>query len=66
MGENFLKTLRESKMISKTELARKAGISCMTLNSVEDGANCRLETKRKILLALSIELSDREKVFPNG
>ena len=52
--------------MSKAELARKAGISTLTIDRVEKGKSCRLETKRKIILALGLELSDRGKIFGNG
>ncbi|MDY6837674.1 MAG: helix-turn-helix transcriptional regulator [Thermodesulfobacteriota bacterium] len=64
MGKNVLREIRESFLMSKAELARKAGVSPVTLDRIEKGKNCRLETKRKILLALGYKLSEREKVFP--
>jgi DNA-binding XRE family transcriptional regulator len=60
---NFLKPYREKLLLSKAELARKAGISTLTIDRVEKGKTCRLETKRKIILALGLELSEREKIF---
>lgn len=63
MGKNALKQIRESFLMSKAELARKAGVSPITLDRIEKGKNCRLETKRKILLALGYKLSDRNKIF---
>lgn len=50
-------------MISKAELARKANISPLTIARIEQGKPCRTDTKRKILLALGMKISDREKVF---
>jgi DNA-binding XRE family transcriptional regulator len=64
MGNETLKEIRESFLMSKAELARKAGVSPVTLDRIEKGKNCRLETKRKILLALGYNLSEKEKVFP--
>ena len=64
MGQNAVKKIREGLLMSKAELARKAGISPLTIDSVEKGKNCRLETKRKILLALGYDLSSKSKVFP--
>ena len=61
--KNKVKKLREELLMSKSELARKAGISVITLNRVESGENCRMATKRKILQALGIKLSEHEKVF---
>jgi DNA-binding XRE family transcriptional regulator len=63
MGKNALKEIRESFLMSKAELSRKAGVSPITLDRIEKGKNCRLETKRKILLALGYKLSDRNKIF---
>ncbi len=60
---NSLKKYRERFLLSKAELARKAGISTLTIDRVEKGKNCRLETKRKIILALGLKLSERGKIF---
>jgi DNA-binding XRE family transcriptional regulator len=49
--------------MSKAELARKAGVSALTIDRVESGKSCRMDTKRKIILALGLKLSDKEKVF---
>lgn len=53
-------------MMSKAELARKAGLSTLTVDRVEAGKACRLDTKRKILQALGMKVSDRESVFGLG
>ncbi len=50
-------------MISKTELARKANISPLTIARIENGKPCRFETKRKIILALGYKISEKNKVF---
>jgi len=50
-------------MMSKAELSRKAGISPITITRIENGMLCRMETKRKILLALGYKISDKNKVF---
>jgi len=50
--------------MSKAELARKAGVSPLTITRIEGGYPCRMETMRKIILALGLNLTDREKVFP--
>jgi DNA-binding XRE family transcriptional regulator len=63
MGKNALKDIRESLLISKAELARKARVSPITIDRIEKGKKCRLETKRKILLALGYKLSEKTKVF---
>jgi DNA-binding XRE family transcriptional regulator len=64
MGNN-LQQIRESLLISKAELARKAGVSPITIDRLEKGKACRMETKRKILLALGYQLSEKDKVFGN-
>jgi DNA-binding phage protein len=53
-------------MMSKAELARKAGLSTLTIDRVEAGRPCRLDTKRKILLALGLRISDKDQVFGAG
>jgi len=63
MSKNDLKKIRESLMMSKAELARKANISTITITRIENGMPCRLETKRKIVLALGLKISDKNKVF---
>ena len=64
MAMNQVKKIRESLLMSKAELARKAGISPLTVDRIESGAPCRLSTMRKLILALGFRLEDREKVFP--
>ncbi len=60
---NNVQRYRESLMMSKAELARKAGLSSLTIDRVEAGRPCRLDTKRKILLALGLRVSDKDQVF---
>jgi DNA-binding XRE family transcriptional regulator len=60
---NNIKKIREEKMLSKTELARMAGISPLTLDRIEKGKACRMATKRKIILALGLEVHQKERVF---
>jgi DNA-binding XRE family transcriptional regulator len=60
---NTVKEMREKKMLSKSELARLAGISPLTLDRIEKGMACRMATKRKILLALGLNISQRKRVF---
>jgi DNA-binding XRE family transcriptional regulator len=63
MVKNALKEIRESLLMSKSELAREANVSPITITRIEEGKPCRLETKRKILLALGYSLSDSKKIF---
>lgn len=60
---NNLREHRIEQMMSKAELARKAGLSVLTIDRIEKGYGCRMDTKRKILRALGLKLSDRRKVF---
>jgi len=60
---NSVRKIRESMMMSKSELARKANVTVQTIDRVEKGKPCRLDTKRKIILALGYKLGDREKIF---
>lgn len=61
---NNVRRFREELLMSKAELARKAGLSALTIDRVEKGMQCRMDTMRKILLALGLKLTDRDKVFP--
>ena len=49
--------------MSKAELARKAGVSPLTIDRIERGESCRMDTKRKIILALGFSLNEKQKVF---
>ena len=64
MLKNKVKEIRESLLMSKAELARKARVSPLTVDRIERGEPCRMSTMRKIILALGLKLTDREKVFP--
>jgi DNA-binding XRE family transcriptional regulator len=63
MAKNSLKKVRESLLMSKSELAREANVSPITISRIEEGKPCRMETKRKILLALGYSLADAKKIF---
>lgn len=63
MASNNVQRFREALMMSKAELARKAGLSTLTIDRVEAGRPCRLDTKRKVLLALGLRISDKDRVF---
>ena len=63
MPSNNVQRFREALMMSKAELARKAGLSTLTIDRVEAGRACRLDTKRKVLLALDLRITDKDQVF---
>ena len=50
--------------MSKAELARRAGISPLTIDRIEKGMPYRMETKRKIMLAPGIDILERDRIFP--
>ena len=50
-------------LLSKSELARKAGLSPLTIDRIEKGYPCRVDTKRKIIHALGLKVSEKGKVF---
>jgi DNA-binding XRE family transcriptional regulator len=60
---NNLQRLREEQLLTKAELARKAGVSPLTVARIESGLECRMDTQRKIILALGMRPVDRNKVF---
>ena len=60
---NRVRQTRIDQMMSKAELARRAGLSVLTIDRVEKGLGCRMDTKRKILEALGLSLADRVRVF---
>ena len=63
MPANNVQRFREALMMSKAELARRAGLSTLTIDRIEAGRPCRLDTKRRILMALGLRVNDRDKVF---
>jgi len=62
-SKNNVRKLRMERMMSKAELARRASVSTLTVDRVERGMPCRMDTKRKILEALGLKPSDRVMVF---
>lgn len=63
ISANRVRQIREAKMMSKAELARKADVTVQTIHRIENGSECRLDTKRKIILALGFELASRTRIF---
>ena len=62
---NNVRKLRQRAMMSKAELARRAGVSPLTIDRVEAGCPCRMDTKRKILEALGLDPTAAPQVFPD-
>ena len=63
-NSNNVRKIREERLLSKMELARLAGVSAVTIDRIERGETCRMETKRKIILALGYNLADKDILFP--
>ena len=63
VSKNRVKETRESLLMSKAELAREAHVSPITISRIEQGLPCRMETKRKILFALGLKLTEKDKLF---
>ena len=61
---NRVRELRENRLMTQAQLARKAKVALRTIHSVEKGMNCRMDTKRKILIALGLRFEDKDVVFP--
>lgn len=61
---NNVRKIREERLMSKMELASLASISAATIDRIEHGEICRMETKLKIIFALGFALADKDKVFP--
>jgi len=65
LSRNIIRKIREELLMSKTELARTAEVSPLTISRVEQGKPCRMETKRKIILALGYDVSEKSTLFPD-
>ncbi len=63
-NHNNLKQIRNKALLSKAELARKAGVSVLTISRIECGEDCRMDTKRKVIQALGMKITEKGKVFP--
>ena len=63
--KNRVRELRENRLMTQAQLARKAKVALRTIHSVEKGMNCRMDTKRKILEALGLKPSARTEVWPD-
>ena len=60
---NNLRKVRQAMLLGKTELARLSGLSLLTIHRIEKGMSCRMDTQRKILIAMGIKFSQKHRVF---
>ncbi len=65
-SRNRVRELRENKLMTQVQLAKKARVAVRTIQSIERGMRCRMDTKRKVLLALDLSLEQRHQVFLNS
>jgi len=59
---------KENKRRAFTEqggTGQKSRCFSINIDRIERGKDCRMETKRKIILALGYKLSDKDKLFIN-
>jgi DNA-binding XRE family transcriptional regulator len=63
-AQNRVRETREELLLTRDDLARRAGVSLRTVWSVEAGHECRVETKRAILRALGVSRSRYRDIFP--
>ncbi|MDR2442399.1 MAG: helix-turn-helix domain-containing protein [Deltaproteobacteria bacterium] len=52
---------RTSQLLDKSSLARKAGVSALTITRLETGKPVLLSNIKKVLLALGYTVADRDK-----
>ncbi|RJO63409.1 MAG: XRE family transcriptional regulator [Myxococcales bacterium] len=60
---NNVQKIREQKLMSKAELARRCGLSVLTIDRLERGLPCRMDTMRKVIIGLGLSLDDKDLVF---
>jgi DNA-binding XRE family transcriptional regulator len=64
MSKNRVREIRENLLMTQAQLARKANVALRTIHSIEKGMNCRMDTKRKIVIAFGMRFEDKDLVFP--
>lgn len=61
--ENKVMEWRKKLLISRSELARRTGLSVVTIARIESGKPCRMDTMKKILIGLGFSVEEKNKVF---
>ncbi|MDR1487399.1 MAG: helix-turn-helix domain-containing protein [Deltaproteobacteria bacterium] len=54
---------RKSQLLDKSSLARKAGVSSLTVTRLESGKPVQLVNIKKIMMALGYTLQDKDRFF---
>ena len=62
---NRVRELRENKLMTQAQLARKAKVALRTIHSVEKGMNRRMDNKRKVRVGLGLSVEEKDQVFPS-
>jgi DNA-binding XRE family transcriptional regulator len=62
---NRVRELRRMRLMTQSQLARKAKVALRTIHSIEQGKDCRLDTKRKLIRAFEVPLENKDQVFPS-
>ena len=60
---NRVGELRKELLMTRNELAARAGVSLRTIWHIENGGGCRVRTKRKILRVLGVPKEQHRSVF---
>ncbi len=63
---NRISALRAARNMTRAQLADRSRVSVRRLSDIERGANCRMDTQRKLILALGFTLEARDEVFPRA
>ena len=63
LHKNRLLDWRKKLLMSRSELARRSELSVVTITRIENGESCRMDTMKKILHGLGLDIQDRDKVF---
>ena len=63
---NRVRELRETRLMTQQQLAKKARLAVRTIQSIEKGMECRMDTKRKILVAFGLPWDQMPQIFIEG
>jgi DNA-binding XRE family transcriptional regulator len=58
-----LEEVRHQQLLSRSELARKANLSTLTILKIEHGRKCRPGTAKKIIAGLGYSIEEKEQLY---